>query len=316
MMDFKGKAKISDFAKYFNLNQLTGNEEAVNRWAIVPDINRPGLELAGYFEHSEPKRIMIMGTKEISYMNTLDLEILRERLERITDEYTPAIVISKNQEPPHVLIEIANRKNFPVFLSNLPTYRLMVDIVAYLDEKLAPTDNIHGVLLSIYGKGVLITGESGMGKSETALELIKSGHVLVADDRVDVYRIHNTLLGQAPDLLKGMLEIRGIGIIDVAKMFGSTTVLDKSEVDFIVHLEKWDEEKEYARVGIEDEQFETYLEVAIPKILIPVREGRNISVLIQSAVANFNLRQQGFNSAKEFEQRVYDFIQKQNSEEA
>lgn len=315
-MDFKGKAKISDFAKYFNLNQLTGNEEAVNRWAIVPDINRPGLELAGYFEHSEPKRIMIMGTKEISYMNTLDLEILRERLERITDEYTPAIVISKNQEPPHVLIEIANRKNFPVFLSNLPTYRLMVDIVAYLDEKLAPTDNIHGVLLSIYGKGVLITGESGMGKSETALELIKSGHVLVADDRVDVYRIHNTLLGQAPDLLKGMLEIRGIGIIDVAKMFGSTTVLDKSEVDFIVHLEKWDEEKEYARVGIEDEQFETYLEVAIPKILIPVREGRNISVLIQSAVANFNLRQQGFNSAKEFEQRVYDFIQKQNSEEA
>lgn len=315
-MDFKGKAKISDFAKYFNLNQLTGNEEAVNRWAIVPDINRPGLELAGYFEHSEPKRIMIMGTKEISYMNTLDLEILRERLERITDEYTPAIVISKNQEPPHVLIEIANRKNFPVFLSNLPTYRLMVDIVAYLDEKLAPTDNIHGVLLSIYGKGVLITGESGMGKSETALELIKSGHVLVADDRVDVYRIHNTLLGQAPDLLKGMLEIRGIGIIDVAKMFGSTTVLDKSEVDFIVHLEKWDEEKEYARVGIEDEQFETYLEVSIPKILIPVREGRNISVLIQSAVANFNLRQQGFNSAKEFEQRVYDFIQKQNSEEA
>lgn len=315
-MDFKGKAKISDFAKYFNLNQLTGNEEAVNRWAIVPDINRPGLELAGYFEHSEPKRIMIMGTKEISYMNTLDLEILRERLERITDEYTPAIVISKNQEPPYVLIEIANRKNFPVFLSNLPTYRLMVDIVAYLDEKLAPTDNIHGVLLSIYGKGVLITGESGMGKSETALELIKSGHVLVADDRVDVYRIHNTLLGQAPDLLKGMLEIRGIGIIDVAKMFGSTTVLDKSEVDFIVHLEKWDEEKEYARVGIEDEQFETYLEVSIPKILIPVREGRNISVLIQSAVANFNLRQQGFNSAKEFEQRVYDFIQKQNSEEA
>lgn len=315
-MDFKGKAKISDFAKYFNLNQLTGNEEAVNRWAIVPDINRPGLELAGYFEHSEPKRIMIMGTKEISYMNTLDLEILRERLERITDEYTPAIVISKNQEPPHVLIEIANRKNFPVFLSNLPTYRLMVDIVAYLDEKLAPTDNIHGVLLSIYGKGVLITGESGMGKSETALELIKSGHVLVADDRVDVYRIHNTLLGQAPDLLKGMLEIRGIGIIDVAKMFGSTTVLDKSEVDFIVHLEKWDEEKEYARVGIEDEQFETYLEVSIPKILIPVREGRNISVLIQSAVANFNLRQQGFNSAKEFEQRVYDFIQKQKSEEA
>lgn len=315
-MDFTGKAKISDFAQYFNLNQLTGNDESMERWAIVPDINRPGLELAGYFEHTEPKRIMIMGTKEISYMKTLDEEILRDRLERITDEFTPAIVISKNQEAPTMLIEIANRKNFPVFASNLPTYRLMVDIVAYLDEKLAATDNIHGVLLSIYGKGVLITGESGMGKSETALELVKSGHVLVADDRVDVYRIHNTLFGQAPELLKGMLEIRGIGIIDVAKMFGSTTILDKSEVDFIVHLEKWDEQKEYARVGIEEEQFETYIEIKVPKILIPVREGRNISVLIESAVANFNLRQQGFNSAKEFEKRVYEFIQKQNEENA
>ncbi len=311
-MEYKGKAKISSFASYFNLTQLTGDEEALNRWAIVPDINRPGLELAGYFEYSEPKRIMIMGTKEISYMQTLSPEVLKERLERITDSYTPAIVISKNQEAPEVLLEIANRKNFPVFASNLPTYRLMVDIVAYLDEQLAPVDNIHGVLLSIYGKGVLITGESGMGKSETALELIRSGHVLVADDRVDVSRIHNTLIGQAPDLLKGMLEIRGIGIIDVAKMFGSSTILDKSEIDFIVHLEKWDEEKEYARVGIEDDLFETYLELTVPKILIPVREGRNISVLIQSAVANFNLRLQGFNSAKEFEQRVYDFIQKQN----
>lgn len=313
-MEFSGKANIAEFAKYFNLEQLTGNQEAINRWAIVPDINRPGLELAGYFEFTEPKRIMIMGTKEISYMKTLEPEILRDRLEKITDEYTPAIVISKNQQAPAILIEIANRKNFPVFASNLPTYRLMVDIVAYLDEQLAPTDNIHGVLLSVYGKGVLITGESGMGKSETALELINSGHVLVADDRVDVYRIHNTLIGQAPDLLKGMLEIRGIGIIDVAKMFGASTILNKSAVDFIIHLEKWDEQKEYTRVGIEEEIFETFLDIPVPKIIIPVREGRNMSVLVESAVSNFNLRLQGFNSAKEFEKRVFDYIQQQNEE--
>lgn len=313
-MEFNGKAHISELAKAFNFTQLTGNEEAQNRWAVVPDINRPGLELAGYYKHSEPKRITILGTKELSYMETLDYHTLSERLETITDEYTPCIVISKNQTPPSLLIEIGNRKNFPVFTSSLPTYRLMVDIVTYLDEKLAPMDNIHGVLLSIHGKGVLITGESGMGKSETALELIRRGHVLVADDRVDVSRIHNTLVGRAPELLKGMLEIRGIGIIDVAKMFGSSTILDNIEVDFNVHLEKWNEDKEYTRVGIEEDQFETILELNVPKIVIPVREGRNIAILVESAVSNHNLRLLGFNSAKEFEQRVYDFIKKQNKE--
>lgn len=313
-MEFSGKAPIKALASYFNLTQLTGNEQALERWAVVPDINRPGLELAGYFKHSEPKRIMIMGTKEMAYMETLDLGVLAERLEVITDEYCPAIIITKNQECPQVLKDIANRKNFPVFNSSLPTYRLMVDVISYLDEQLAPNDNVHGVLLSIYGKGVMITGESGMGKSETALELIRRGHVLVADDRVDISRIHNTLIGQAPELLKGMLEIRGIGIIDVAKMFGSSSTLAKNEVDLIIHLEKWDDDKEYARVGIEAEQYEEILEMKVTKVLIPVREGRNIAVLIESAVANYNLKLAGFNSAKEFEKKVYEFIQKQNEE--
>lgn len=313
-MDYTGKAPIGDFAKVFNLTQLTGDQKALDRWAVVPDINRPGLELAGYFEHSEPKRVMIMGTKEMAYMRTLDPLVLSERLERITDEYCPAIVISKNQTCPQELLTIANRKNFPVFNSPLPTYRLMVDVITYLDQQLAPSDNIHGVLLSIYGKGVLITGESGMGKSETALELIRRGHVLVADDRVDVSRIHNTLFGNAPELLAGMLEIRGIGIIDVAKMFGASSILARNEVDMIVHLEKWDDHKEYARVGIETEVFENILELNVPKMVIPVREGRNIAVLIESAVSNFNLKLMGFNSAKEFEKKVYDFIQKQNKE--
>ena len=313
-MEFSGKAPIKALASYFNLTQLTGNEQALERWAVVPDINRPGLELAGYFKHSEPKRIMIMGTKEMAYMETLDLGVLAERLEVITDEYCPAIIITKNQECPQVLKDIANRKNFPVFNSSLPTYRLMVDVISYLDEQLAPNDNVHGVLLSIFGKGVMITGESGMGKSETALELIRRGHVLVADDRVDISRIHNTLIGQAPELLKGMLEIRGIGIIDVAKMFGSSSTLAKNEVDLIIHLEKWDDDKEYARVGIEAEQYEEILELKVTKVLIPVREGRNIAVLIESAVANYNLKLAGFNSAKEFEKKVYEFIQKQNEE--
>jgi len=160
-MEFERKAKISDFKKFFNLTQITGNEEALNRWAIVPDINRPGLELAGYFEHTEPRRIIILGTKEMSYMSEVPEDLLRERLERLTDEYSPAIVISKNMECPELLREIAESKNFPILISDQPTYRLMVDVVSYLDEKLAPSDNIHGVLLSIYGKGVVITGVFG-----------------------------------------------------------------------------------------------------------------------------------------------------------
>lgn len=313
-MEYTGKALIRDFKKYFNLTQLTGDEYALDRWAIVPDINRPGLELAGYFEHSEPKRIMIMGTKELAYINTVDPEVLIERFERITDEFCPAIVISKNQACPEVLKRIANSKNFPVLASSLPTYRLMVDVITYLDEKLAPSDNIHGVLLSIYGKGVLISGESGIGKSETALELIRRGHVLVADDRVDVSRVHNSIIGKAPELLHGMLEIRGIGIIDVAKMFGASSILAHNEVEFIIELEKWDDQKEYARVGIEAEEFLQVLDLNIPKIVVPVREGRNLAVLVESAVTNFNLKQMGINSAKEFEARVYEFIKSQNKE--
>ena len=313
-MEFERKAKISDFKKFFNLTQITGNEEALNRWAIVPDINRPGLELAGYFEHTEPRRIIILGTKEMSYMSEVPEDLLRERLERLTDEYSPAIVISKNMECPELLREIAESKNFPILISDQPTYRLMVDVVSYLDEKLAPSDNIHGVLLSIYGKGVVITGDSGVGKSETALELIRRGHVLVADDRVDVTRIHNTIFGKAPEILRGMLEIRGIGIIDVTKMFGASSSLDNSEIDFIIHLEKWDDQKQYERVGIEEEVLENILGLEIPKTTIPVRDGRNIAVLVESAVTNFNLKLRGINSAKEFEQRVYDFIKNQNEE--
>lgn len=157
-------------------------------------------------------------------------------------------------------------------------------------------------------------GDSGVGKSETALELVRRGHVLVADDRVDVNRVHNTIFGRAPELLKGMLEIRGIGIIDVARMFGASSHLDNIEVDFIIHLEKWDDHKQYERVGIEEEITEKILGLDIPKSIIPVRDGRNIAVLVESAVTNFNLKQRGINSAKEFEQRVYDFIKNQNEE--
>jgi HPr kinase/phosphorylase len=212
-------------------------------------------------------------------------------------------------------MEICQRKNLAIFSTSRQTSRIMIDIIGYLDEKLAPSDNLHGVLLSIYGKGVLIIGESGMGKSEIALELIRKGHVLIADDRVDVCRVHNTIIGRPPELLQGFLEIRGIGVIDIVQMFGASSILDKIHVDFVVNLERWDSEKEYARIGIEDEEYLNILDVNIPQILFPVKEGRNMAVLIESAVTNFNLKQMGIDSSKDFDKRVYDFILKQVEED-
>ena len=180
----------------------------------------------------------------------------------------------------------------------------MVDLVSFLDERLALSDNLHGVLMNIYGKGVLIKGESGMGKSEIALELIRRGHLLVADDRVDVFRVHNRIMGSSTELLAGMLEIRGVGIIDVGRMFGAGAI----------NLVQYDEQSEYNRIGIENEEFLEILDVQIPALTIPVKSGRSMAIIIEAAVINFNLKQKGYNSAKEFEARVYQFIQDKNKQ--
>lgn len=315
-MEAEGKVTIRQLQDYFRFEQLTGNEQSLSRWVIVPDVNRPGLELAGFYKHTEPRRIVIIGDKEQAYIETLSVEIQKERFEQLTDGYTPTIILTHHRECPAVLMEIAGYKNFPIFRTPLTTSRLMVDLISFLDEHLAPSDSIHGVLISVYGKGVLICGESGMGKSETALELIRKGHILVADDRVDVVRVHNSIIGHSPELLQGMLEIRGIGIIDVAKMFGASALLSSAQIDLVVSLEKFDSSAEYARVGIENEQFMHILEVDVPKIVLPVKEGRTIAVLIESAVTNFRLKEMGFDSAKAFENRVYDYIEKQNAANA
>ena len=311
-MEFDGKALMSDLRKFFDFEQLSGNEESLSRWVVVPDINRPGLELTGYFEYTEPKRVVILGNKEITYIRLMSEADQHHVFQRLTDEYTPVIIISRQLECPPILLEVACEKNFPIFRTPLPTYRVMVDVISFLDEKLSPADNIHGVLMNVFGKGVLITGESGMGKSEIALELIRKGHILVADDRVDVVRIHNTIFGQAPELLQGMLEIRGIGIIDITSMFGAAALLERTKVDFVVELQKWDDKKEYDRLGIDDDGILNILDLTVPKLIFPVKEGRNMAVLVESAVIDFTLKQKGINNAKEFEKRVYNFIASQN----
>ena len=310
------KVRISHIKEFFGYDVLCGDEEALSRWVIVADVNRPGLELSGFYDYSELKRIVIIGNKESGYLKTLDDETLRERFEFITDSYTPCIVITKENECHPILLEVARERNFPILKTTKPTNQVIVDIVGYLDSHLGPQDTLHGVLMSVYGTGVLLTGESGMGKSEIALELIKSNHIFVADDRVDVIRTHNTIVGHSPELLKGFLEIRGIGIIDVNMMFGASSVIEEAEVDFVIALQKYNPSNEYDRIGTGEQQFKRILGLEIPMITLPVKEGRAMGALVEAAVTNFRLKQSGYDSAKTFDQRVMDFIQKKNEEDS
>ena len=229
------KVMIQEIVDFFGLEQLTGNADALNRWVVIPDVNRPGFELSGYFKPTEPRRVVIIGNKEVEYISHLGEQEQRERFDSITDGLTPMIIITKNNEIPPILKEVAIERNFPIFRTGSDTYRMMVDLITFLDEKLAPEETLSGDLIVVYGKGVLITGESGMGKSEIAMELVRDGQVFVADDRVDVQKIHNSLYGHAPELLRGMLEIRGIGIIDVERMFGALVLGQGYEIKAIKH---------------------------------------------------------------------------------
>ena len=313
---FPKKVTVREIVSYFHLTQITGNDDSLNRWVVVPDVNRPGFELAGFYKMTEPRRVVIIGNKEIGFINEMMSEQeQRERFLKITDAFTPMIIVTRNLAIPPILKEVAQSENFPIFSSPLESYQLIVDLITYLDEKLAPEDVISGVLMSVYGKGVLITGESGMGKSEVALELIRDHQVLIADDRVDVQRVHNTIFGYVPELLKGFLEIRGIGIIDVQKMFGASCVDDRYKVDCVIELVKYSSDGNYERIGDTETKTTSILGVEIPTIVLPVSEGRSMGVIVESAVTNLRLIEGGYNSGSEFKKRFREVQSKQIAED-
>lgn len=304
---------VKKLIEHFNFEQITGDADSLQRKILVPNISRPGLELSGFLDHVELKRINLIGNKETAYVERIkDEAVLESRFDFITADETPFCLVTDGNEVHPLLLKVAKRKNFPIFKSDLKTSELMVDIITYLDEALAITTNVHGVLMNVFGKGVLIIGESGMGKSEVALELILKGHSLIADDRVDISRVKDKIIGVSPELIKGMLEIRGIGIIDVSQMFGVRSYLEQEEVNFVIEFEKWDNNNDYLRAGIEEEHFYEAIGTKIPKIIFPVKEGRNLSVLVESGVRDFMLKQRGFNTAKIFDERVMRHIQDKN----
>ena len=298
---------VRQLKEYFNLEQLSGDDSSLDRWIIAPDVNRPGLELSGYLESNDLKRVVILGTKEYEYMSKLDQDTQRLRFEIITDSYTPCIVISDGFEPLDSLIWLANDKNFPVFRYEGKTYQLIVDLVSYLSEELAATDTLHGVMMNIYGRGVMITGKSGIGKSELALDLINRGHMLVADDCIEVTRVHTSIFCQAPQMLKRMLEIRGLGIVDVTRMFGANAFLNRCNLDFVIQLVKQDEKVEMDRLNPIN-RTKDVLGLEKPMLVIPITEGKSLSVIVEAAVSNYLLKRLGYDSNEEFKQEYRESL--------
>ena len=274
------------------------------------DINRPGIQLAGFWDHFADERPQIIGLVETSYLDSLDAATRRERLEKFISYDLPCIIICRGLGGLDDLIEMARARKIPVYRTGESTTRLMIDIIYFLNNHLAPRTTMHGVLVEVYGVGVLLTGESGVGKSEAALELVKRGHRLVADDVVDIRRVSdNRLVGEAPEMIRHLMEIRGIGIIDVATMFGIGSVMRTRSIDLIVHLEHWVDGKEYDRVGT-DEKTQEILDVQVPMILLPIRPGRNVAVVLEVAARNLMLKQQGYNAVEELEKRMFARLEK------
>ena len=239
------KVRTKDIIEKFNLELISG-EEGVNRPITVSDISRPGIEMAGYFTYYPAERLQLLGKTEISFFNQLDVEQKQIRMEKLCTDITPAIVVSREMEVPQELIEASERESVPVLRSDMKTTRLSSRLTNYLESKLAPTTAVHGVLVDIYGVGVLIIGKSGVGKSETALELVKRGHRLVADDCVEIRQEdQDTLIGNAPGLIEHLLEIRGLGIINVMTLFGAGAVRNFKRITLVINLETWDQTKHY-----------------------------------------------------------------------
>lgn len=304
--------KVIDKWKWENLTP----EIDISKIKITqPDINRPALQLAGYFEHFEATRLQVVGFVEYSYMNGLDEELQEEIYEKLLNNPIPGIVFCRELHPNDLFKEIAIKHGVPLLMSNKATSACMAEIIRWLNVQLAPCISIHGVLIDVYGEGVLITGESGIGKSEAALELIQRGHRLVTDDVVELRRVSaDTLIGSAPNITKHFIELRGIGIVDVKALFGASSVKDTQNIDLVIHLEDWDKDKEYDRLGMEEEYIE-YLGNKVVCHNIPIRPGRNLAIICESAAVNHRQKKMGYNAAQELYQRVQKSLAQRRDED-
>ncbi|MDK2967825.1 MULTISPECIES: HPr(Ser) kinase/phosphatase [Lacrimispora] len=295
---------ITDLIEKMNLRNMTPEIDAEKIVLSHPDVNRPALQLAGFFDHFDNERVQIIGYVEQEYISQMNHERKMEMYDKLLSYQIPCLVYSRSQSPDEDMLALCNHYGIPCLVSDKTTSDLMAEVIRWLKVKLAPCISIHGVLVDVFGEGVLIMGESGIGKSEAALELIKRGHRLVTDDVVEIRKVSDdTLIGSAPEITRHFIELRGIGIIDVKTLFGVESVKDTQSIDMVIKLEDWDKDKEYDRLGIEDNYTE-FLGNQVVCHSIPVRPGRNLAIIVESAAVNYRQKKMGYNAAQELYNRV------------
>ena len=300
---------LSKIIDEFSLEALHLPKPAEEILVDCADVNRPGLPLAGFYDHFEPARIQIIGKVEYLYLEQLPDDERTARLEAFFAAHPVAVVLTQGQKYSQASISYANQYGVPLLYTGDNTSNFMAALIAYLNVQLAPRITRHGVLVEVYGEGVLILGESGIGKSEAAIELVKRGHRLIADDAVEIKRVSaKALVGQAPEIIRHYVELRGIGVVDVRRIFGMGAVKLSEKIDLVIQLEQWKEGFMYDRLGMDEEKMDI-LGIKVPSILLPVRPGRNLAVIIEIAAMNNRQKKMGFDTAKEFSQRVSDMMQ-------
>ena len=302
--------ELKKIVEKMNLKNLTPDVELNDKKVEVPDINRPALQLTGFFEHFDSERVQIIGYVEYTFLEKMDEEKKREVYKTLLSYKIPCIIFCRNLPPEQMLLDMAVEADVPIFITEKKTSAFTAEIIRWLNVQLAPCISIHGVLVDVYGVGVLIMGESGIGKSEAALELVKRGHRLVSDDVVEIRKVSDeTLVGTAPNITKHFIELRGIGIVDVRSMFGVQSVRETQNIDLVITLEDWSRDKEYDRLGLE-EQYTEFLGNKVVCYRIPIRPGRNLAIIVESAAVNHRQKQMGYNAAQELYKRVQENLAK------
>ena len=295
---------LKELVREFDLNiDYAATDYDVIRLTVA-DLSRPGLQLAGYFNHFEPVRLQVMGNVEVSYLEKLSPSERMLAFDRLFSYKIPGVVMARDARPDPECLAMAKKHNITILRTKKATSDIIAGIIAYMSAALAPRITRHGVLMEVYGEGILLIGESGIGKSEAAVELLKRGHRLIADDAVEIRRVSgDALVGNAPELIRNYIELRGIGIVNVAKLFGMGAVKSENNIDMVVNIVPWKTQEVYDRLGLED-QYMDILGIKIPMYTIPITPGRNLAVILEVAAMNNRQRQMGYNSAKEFTDQI------------
>lgn len=308
------QAKLSVVADKLHLKNFTEELNLEEHFVSMADVNRPALQLNGFYEHFEENRIQMIGMVEYAYMNNKPVEERAKIYQKLLSYDIPCLVFCRGFVPEQSLMDVAHERKIPILGTDRGTSEFMSELIFELNVLLAPCATIHGVLVDVYGEGLLITGESGIGKSEAALELVRRGHRLVADDVVEIRKINaHTLMGCAPTITKHFIELRGIGIIDVKSLFGVESIKERQRIDFVIKLEDWKKENDYDRLGLEDE-YMNILGIDVTCHSLPIRPGRNLAVICETAAVNYRQKKMGYNAAQELYRRVQNNISHGQSE--